>query len=70
VIPCPAAHLVARARNCRFSRMTSAELGTTASSFSATSRVDGEVVLAVQQVVVNPGDGRGGGIKIGHETRS
>ena len=36
-IPWPAAHLVARARKCLFSRMTSAENGTTASSFSATS---------------------------------
>jgi len=37
VTPCPAAHLVALARNCLFSRMTSAEMGTTASSLSAIS---------------------------------
>lgn len=45
VIPCPAAHLVARARNCLFSRMTSAETGATASSFSATSRSTAKLSL-------------------------
>ena len=44
VIPWPAAQ-VARARNWRFSRMTSAENGITASSFSATSRSTAKLSL-------------------------
>ena len=32
--------------------------------------VDGEIVLAVQQVVINPGDGRRSGIKVGHGIKS
>ena len=56
LIPLPAAQRVARARNCLFSRMTSAAIGATASSFTAHVPVDGKIVLAVQQIVVYPGD--------------
>ena len=70
LIPCPAAHLVALARNCLFSRITSAEMGTTASSFCATSRSTAKLSLPFQQVVINPGDGGRSGIKVGHGTRS